>query len=348
MQIEKALRKPYFTFELGPFNVPLKTPFLYRRLTFGANSRYVALSGRQEEEQAFVWDLQTQKLLRPKLFGTSFLNFIGPQASTGKVLLMGGLGHIWDIEKNQEFTRLQPAPEECPDGVVRRPYFDFCTEIDLTGRYVLGASLYDAVYMYSQLGLWEIPVGRKVRRFTTPPVKYNNARVRFSPDGKWFIFGGKPDPDSTGLDISIWETETGNLLFRDPAFPKNLGMNDFNYEISPDCKVLAVADTFYIIDRERGLEEYKPAGLESSNQSTPDYLSKKLLPNRELLSQTQAGEMGIYDLDGNQKLGLSLEYQVKVKGKPVVKQLMPRAFGSSSQYYAAADDEVLLIWQRNG
>lgn len=327
------------TFELGPLKVFFKTPYLYRKLTFSRDNRFVALSGRQETENAFVWEIASGKLIRPPLFGVSFLGFVGDS-----YILMGSQTAMWNVQTNKAVTptRIEPNLELCPDNVSRKPYFDFCMALNPTSQQLLGAPLYTADYVYSNLGLWDVKTATRLKRFATPPVKYNNAKVRFSPDGAWFTYAAQPKQNDKFLLVSIWDSNsTEKPLFQQQL---DLGMDDFNFEISSDGLMLAAADKFYDLSKENGAQINANAFHYSENAD--QRLSKKLLSSQELMEISPKGELEVYTVEGKQLDGLGLEYLVRVKKTQLTQKLEPKIVTASSKYYAAADDHALLLWPR--
>lgn len=322
-------------FEMGLLKNPLKTPYLYRRLTISADGRYLAVTGRQETENAFVWEIATRKLIRPPLMGVNFLRFVGKSH-----ILMGSQAKMWDVEQNVAANppAITPAPEKCPDGQIRTPYFDFCMSIDPAGEQILGASLFDGDYYYSDLGLWKIQTGQAVRRYKTPRVKYNNARVRFGGDGSWFIFAAQLEQHDTALHVSTWDIgkPDGPVLVQQ----LELGRDDFNFELSPDGQLLAAADKFYELSKEGGAQLIQNEFLDDAERR----MSQRLLPGRLLMELNRQGELLVHDLEGNQKALLELDYTTTVKGQTVIQKLNPRMFVTSANYYLAADDNVVLLW----
>ncbi len=327
------------TFELGPLKVLLKTSYLYRKLTFSRDNRYLALSGRQETENAFVWEIATGKLIRPPLFGVSFLGFIGDSP-----ILMGSQTAMWDVQTNKAATpaRLEPNLELCPDNVSRKPYFDFCMALNPTSPQLLGAPLYTADYVYSSIGLWDLKTATRLKRFATPPVKYNNAKVRFSPDGTWFTYVAQPEQDDKFLLVSTWDSNDAEKPVSQQQL--DLGMDDFNFEISSDGLMLAAADKFYDLSKENGPQIRDNAF--HHGEAADQRRSKKLLSSQELIEINAEGELEVYMVGGERLDPLQLDYTVKVKKMQLTQKLEPKIVAASSKYYAAADDHTLLLWPR--
>ena len=326
------------TFELGPLKVLLKTSYLYRKLTFSRDNRFVALSGRQETENSFVWEIATGKLIRPPLFGVSFLGFVGDSS-----VLMGSQTAMWDVQANQAATpdRIEPNPELCPDNISRKPYFDFCMALNPTNQQLLGAPLYTADYIYSNLGLWDVKTATLLKRFITPAVKYNNAKVRFSPDGTWFTYVAQPKQADKFLLVSTWDSNDTEKPVSQQQL--DLGMDDFNFEISSDGLMLAAADKFYDLSKANGAQIRDNAFQHSEADQRR---SKKLLSSQELMEINPKGGLEVYTVGGDHLDSLELEYTVKVNKTQLTQKLEPKIVAATSEYYAAADDQALLLWQR--
>ncbi len=331
--------KAAIMFELGPLKEFLKTPYLYRRLAFSADGRYLALTGRQESEAAFVWDVSNKNgvAMRPPITGAAFLKFVGKSN-----ILMGSQAKMWDIAANAAPNppAIVPADEKFPDGKTLRPYFDFCMDVDPTGRYLLGAPVYDDAYFYSQIGLWELPGGQLIRRFDTPKVKYNAARVRFSSDSQWFTYVARLGQDDEALHLSTWEVSTGKLLMPQ-AQTLQVGMDDFDFQISQDGQMLAVANNFYSLDQNGAT----PA---ATFQQDTNRTSRRLLSAEEIMEVSPEGQLTVFDKAGRKLAELELEYTTFAKGQALPQKLEPRSISSSPSYYAAADDNAVLLWTRGG
>jgi WD40 repeat protein len=328
--------------EFGVLKDPFKVPYLHRKMTFSFDNKYLAASGRQDGEAAFVWELSTGKLVqRPALFGNSFLEFAG-----NTQLLVGDGAKIWNVENNHEVTTTGNfQPEE---GVrwLLDCYFDHCLDLSPSGQYLLGGPLHDSAYYYYNLGLWELQSGSFIKRFSTPRVKHNNAKVRFSGDNQRFMLAAQLEQEDTGLHLSYWEVASGKKL---GEWTLEIGVDDYSFGFSEDGAILMAGSKGYRL-AETAPQEITGAFWSNSSQS-PHPVSKVAVDNSKLMVVRQPGELLITDIVGQPNLSLAARYVRTGQAADGVKdeniQLQPRLMASSrdGQYYAAGDDRVILVWK---
>lgn len=327
--------------ELGRAKDPFKTNYLHRKITFSRDGRYMAQTGRQENEEAFVWELPEGRLVsRPEFWGNNFLKFVGDS-----YLLMGDGAKLWDVatDKAQE-----TAGEFKPETGMRwllDCYFDQCMALNPDGTLLVGAPLHDQNYYYYRLGLWSIQSGMLLKRFDTPRLKYDNAKVRFSQDGSYFVLAAQVEPEDTRLLVVSWEVESGQKL---GEWSIEIGVDDFDFEFGPDGSLLTVNHLAYELGQ-NGEPGQASVSFKPQDTALPVH-SRLTLSNRQMLVPVQPGELAVYDISGQRKLTLDAVYQRKnaVAGGPevAIERLVPRVMGASQdgRYYAAGDDYVSLVW----
>jgi hypothetical protein len=327
--------------ELGRAKDPFKVNYLHRKITFSRDGRYMAETGRQENEEAFVWELPEGKLVsRPEFLGNSFLKFIG-----GSYLLMGDGAKIWDVTNNKE--KETPGGFKPEDGVrwLIDCYFDQFMALNPDGTLLVGAPLHDQAYYYYRLGLWSIQSGMLLKRFETPRLKYDNAKARFSQDGSYFVIAAQVEPEDTSLLVASWEVESGQKL---GEWSIEVGVDDFAFEFSPGGSVLTINELVYELGQ-NGQPGQSPISFKPQDTDQPVH-NRLTLSNQQIMVLTQPGELAVYDISGQRKLTLDAVYQRKnpVAGGPemATEKLLPRVMGASSdgRYYAAGDDYVTLVW----
>ncbi len=324
--------------ELGRVRDPFKIAYLHRKLTFSFDNRYMAMTGRQEDEDAFVWELPKGKLAcRPRLLGNNFLKFIGNTYN-----LMGDNAQIWNVKNDRVVS--PPGGFEPESGVrwLLDSYFDQGAALNPAGTLLLGAPLLDQNYFYARLGMWEVETGVFKQRFETPPVKYNNSKVRFSPDGKYFILAAQLFPEDTGLEVASWNVASGAKV---SEVRLEIGIDDFSFEFSPDGKMLTVNDLCYILGPNG--KPLEPAHVFKPMDGELPGHSRLTLANNEMMVGRQPGEVAIYDIPTG-KLKQTLEATYLGKGQEIIslEKMQPRVMGGSNdaRYYAAGDDNMVLVW----
>jgi WD40 repeat protein len=327
--------------ELGRTKDPFKTNYLHRKITFSQDGRYMAETGRQENEEAFVWELPEGRLVsRPEFWGNSFLKFIGES-----YLLMSDGARIWDVATGKAKETAGEFKPETGTRWLLDCYFDQCMALNPDGTLLVGAPLHDPHYYYYRLGLWSLQSGMLLKRFDTPRLKYNNAKIRFSSDGAYFVLAAQVEPEDTNLLVASWEVESGQKLGQ---WSLEIGIDDFAFEFSPDGSILAVNHLVYELGQ-NGAPNQSPVSFKPDDTALTAH-SRLTLSNRQIMMAIQPGELAVYDLSGQRKLTLDAVYQRKnpVAGGPevAIERLMPRVMGAShdGRYYAAGDDYVTLVW----
>jgi WD40 repeat protein len=335
LEIEQA-RAFYYGIGMQPF----KKAFLRRRLNFSPDSRYLVITGRQSEETIFAWRLEDGKVLRPSLYGSSFLDFIGDSHR-----LMGDGADIWDLDANHlqktagNFRSEEPGVKPFIDT-----YFDQCMTLNQAGTLLLGSPLHTPDFRFSRLGLWEVASGKLLERFNTPEVYQNNAKVRFGPDSSYFILAAQLKPEDTFLTVSSWKIADGQKLFEEKIEANSAGrdLNRFNYSLSMDGTHLSVNRTRF----EVGANSLSPVEKVAEESAIPPFTTGKISPdNRYLIRSVVGDKVEVWDV-ATQQLTASLDTNYRdSEGK--TKKLEIRVVGASrdSQYIAAADDTVALVWK---
>jgi|GEM_PF-2257305 len=325
--------------ELGPLKDPLRSPYLHRKIAFSADNKYLAISGRQEGEAAFAWELPGgRKLAQPQLFGNSFLEFIG-----NSHLLMGDAAKIWDVPGNDEVTTSGGFRPEAGVSQLKDSYFDHCMDLNPSGTLLLGAPLHDRDYYYYGLGMWDVGGGNFLRRYDTPRVKFNNSKVTFLPDGQLFVFAAQLEQSNKTLNITSWEIASGKKV---TEINLQVGMDDFNFDFSPDGTLLIVADKTY--ELESG--QLQPVSVSVASERPATTFANKTVISRDLaLVSPNSGELYVKDMSGKIVETLKASYErrsIAVDGHEEQK-LQPRVMGASRDgtYYAAGDNRKILVWQ---
>lgn len=325
--------------ELGPLKDPLRSPYLHRKIAFSADNKYLAISGRQEGEAAFAWELpEGKKLAQPQLFGNSFLEFIDNSHS-----LMGDAAKIWDVPGNGEVTTSGEFKPEAGVSQLKDTYFDHCMDLNPSGTLLLGASLHDRDYYYYRLGLWDVGGGNFLRRYDTPRVKYNNSKVTFLPDGQLFVFAAQLEPNHKTLSITTWEVSSGKKV---AEITLQVGMDDFNFDFSPDGSLLIAADKTY--ELESG--HLQPVTVSvAGERPTTTFANKTVISRNRALVSPHSGELYVTDMAGKVIETLKASYEqrsIAVDGHEEQK-LQPRVMGASRDgtLYAAGDNRKILVWQ---
>ncbi|NWJ96539.1 MAG: hypothetical protein HXX20_12220 [Chloroflexi bacterium] len=307
--------------ELNPLIEPFKAAYLNWSLVFSQDSKYVALSGRQEGEQAFAWELPSGKLYRPPLNGNSFLRFIG-----NTHWLMGDGAKIWNLDKNSEVL---PQHRFKPEGDVeplRECYFDHCMDLSPDGKRLVGAPLHNSSYEYYQLGLWEVESGELLRRLNTPLVKYNNARVRFLPDGEHFaLVAAQP---GSGFEISVWDLNTGGVVAKKRLKSERPNEIEANYSFSQDGRLLRVAHRCYDLES-ADLEEV--TWKYSQCEKVTEFINIRLLAKNRLLESPNSKALVVSNLLGEEAVQIceNFTYQQKSHISNEKESLRLRAMGAS-------------------
>ncbi len=316
----------------------MRSPYLHRKIDFSFDNKYLAISGRQEGEAAFVWELPGgKKLAQPQLFGNSFLKFVGDSH-----LLMGDAAKIWDVPGNSEVVTKGVFKPEVGVNQLKDTYFDHCMNLNPSGTLLLGAPIHDRDYYYYRLGLWDVGGGNFLRRYDTPRIKYNNSKVTFLPDGQLFVFAAQLEQSNKTLNLTTWEVSSGKKV---ADINLQVGMDDFNFDFSPDGTLLIAADKTYEIES----GQLHPVSVSvASERPTTTFTNKTVISKDRVLVSPHSGELYVMDMSGKIIETLKASYEqrsIAVDGMEEQK-LQPRVMGASrdGKFYAAGDNQKILVW----
>jgi WD40 repeat protein len=148
-------------------------PDLVKGVAFSPDGQTLAVGGHKEGENIYLWDLKAGKATQ-KLAGSAPCAF----NSDGRILAMLGWKEkgeirVFDTSK-KELTAFEHGYRVSPLSIVFHPKENILA---------IGGNADEPT-----ITLWEIPLGREIRRFTDAKVPIKS--LSFSPDGSVLAFGG--------------------------------------------------------------------------------------------------------------------------------------------------------------
>lgn len=197
-------------------------------VAFSPTGKIVVTSGRHDDEDLLLWDVQTGKSLG-KLAGAQWIQNSLTFSPDGRYLVNAGhnehaIVEIWDVATRRSIR------------VLKESKGDVFAAIGPDGRTILTAGTDGAK-------TWDLNTGKLLHKW---PLKkksaaegYVNVTAAISPDGKILAFG-KSYKDGTRETIELWGVSSGRLLhtlLTGRGSPYTIALQDITF--SPDGKILA-------------------------------------------------------------------------------------------------------------
>jgi len=279
---------------------------------------------------AGLWNLATGAEIHRLIGHSSSVNDVtfSPDGKTTVTVADDGLAIVWDVENGEENGRFTAHT-----GNIRTVAFA------PDGKSVLsGGFAGDHTLNPGELILWDVATGEEIRRFEGS--REMVADAVFSPDGKTIIASSGEvdyslDPAKSGKDsqeyqLIIWDTASGELLYRSENLPRHVS----EVRMSPDGGVALTASAdhnLYLLDAETGEEI-------AVLQAHPDLVNTAAFSpdGRQIISGAGDGELILWDVAEADELARFRVHTDEVNDVA----FMPDGRAALS----AAADGTLILW----